>query len=122
MQPERVPAPVERSHITSHVLDSTLGKPAADVPVALDAFEDGFWMPVSSALTDADGRVSSLGPVTLPAGIYRVTFDTGHYFAAHHQATFYPQVSVTFELASEAEHYHIPLLLSPFAYSTYRGS
>ncbi|CAN5350139.1 hydroxyisourate hydrolase [soil metagenome] len=112
----------ERSHITSHVLDSTLGRPAVGVPLTLESFADDRWMPVASALTDDDGRATSLGPVALPAGRYRVVFDTGAYFAAQAQATLYPEVSVTFELANPAEHYHIPLLLSPFAYSTYRGS
>jgi 5-hydroxyisourate hydrolase len=111
-----------RSHVTSHVLDSTLGKPAEGVPVSLDSFVTGEWMPVASALTDADGRVSTLGPDALQAGRYRVTFDTARYFTGLGQRAFYPEVSVVFELADEGEHYHIPLLLSPFAYSTYRGS
>ncbi|MCU1475735.1 MAG: uraH [Subtercola sp.] len=111
-----------RSHITSHVLDAALGKPAEGVPITLDSFAAGEWMPVASALTDADGRASSLGPDALPTGRYRVTFDTAGYFARLGQAAFYPEVSIVFELADEGEHYHIPLLLSPFAYSTYRGS
>ncbi|GGF17067.1 hydroxyisourate hydrolase [Subtercola lobariae] len=111
-----------RSHVTSHVLDSTLGKPAEGVPIALHSCADGEWMPVASAITDADGRVSTLGPAALSAGRYRVTFDTGAYFAAQGITAFYPEVAIVFELANEGEHYHIPLLLSPFAYSTYRGS
>ncbi|RFA22421.1 hydroxyisourate hydrolase [Subtercola boreus] len=111
-----------RSHVTSHVLDSTLGRPARDVAVLLEKAEAGEWMIVASARTDADGRVSSLGPVALPAGSYRVTFDTGLYFTSTAQPVFYPSVAVAFVLADEGEHYHIPLLLSPFAYSTYRGS
>lgn len=111
-----------RSHVTSHVLDSTLGRPASGVPVSLDRFADGEWMPVASALTDDDGRVASLGPAALPTGSYRVTFDTASYFGSTAQPVFYPSVAVTFVLASEDEHYHVPLLLSPFAYSTYRGS
>ncbi|RFA16130.1 hydroxyisourate hydrolase [Subtercola boreus] len=111
-----------RSHVTSHVLDSTLGRPASGVPVLLDRSADGVWMPVASAITDDDGRATSLGPALLSAGTYRVTFDTAAYFEATGQQIFYPSVSVSFVLAEEAEHYHIPLLLSPFAYSTYRGS
>lgn len=111
-----------RSHVTSHVLDSTLGRPASGVRVTLDRQADGEWMPVARAVTDDDGRVSTLGPVALPAGAYRVTFDTAAYFEASGQPVFYPSVSVSFLLADEGQHYHIPLLLSPFAYSTYRGS
>ena len=111
-----------RSHITSHVLDSTLGRPAPGVPVSLDRLSDGEWMPVADAVTDDDGRVAELGPVALPGGTYRVTFDTAAYFGSTGQPVFYPAVSVSFVLAEEAEHYHVPLLLSPFAYSTYRGS
>lgn len=111
-----------RSHVTSHVLDSTLGRPASGVAVTLERSADGGWMPVASALTDDDGRATSLGPVALGAGTYRVTFDTAAYFGSTGQQVFYPSVSVAFVLADEGEHYHIPLLLSPFAYSTYRGS
>ncbi|WP_395245973.1 hydroxyisourate hydrolase [Agromyces sp. MMS24-K17] len=71
-------------------------------------------------MTDADGRTSSLGPEALPEGVYRVVFDTAAYF--RDRPTFYPEVAITFELAAADEHYHVPLLLSPFAYSTYRGS
>ncbi|RFA11101.1 hydroxyisourate hydrolase [Subtercola boreus] len=108
--------------MTSHVLDSTLGRPAAGVPVTLERAVDGDWMLVASAVTDDDGRVAALGPVALPTGTYRVGFDTAAYFEATGQPVFYPSVSVAFVLAEEGEHYHIPLLLSPFAYSTYRGS
>ncbi|GAA0992683.1 hydroxyisourate hydrolase [Subtercola frigoramans] len=112
----------ERSHVTSHVLDSTTGRPARGVELVLESQTGGEWMPVASATTDADGRATSLGPVALPAGRYRVTFDTGAYFGAQNRQTMYPEVSITFELAHPGEHYHIPLLLSPFGYSTYRGS
>ncbi|QWT22795.1 hydroxyisourate hydrolase [Subtercola sp. PAMC28395] len=112
----------ERSHVTSHVLDSTTGRPAGGVELVLESRTDGAWMPVASAITDADGRATALGPVALPAGLYRVTFDTGAYFGTQHRETMYPEVTISFELANPGEHYHIPLLLSPFAYSTYRGS
>ncbi|MCU1481690.1 MAG: hydroxyisourate hydrolase [Subtercola sp.] len=111
-----------RSHVTSHVLDSTVGRPAEGVPISLESGAGGQWMVVASAVTDADGRVSTLGPEALPAGLYRVTFDTATYFSARGQSAFYPEVAISFVLQNEAEHYHIPLLLSPFAYSTYRGS
>jgi len=107
------------SHVTTHVLDAALGRPAAGVPVVL-ADETGAVL--ASAVTDADGRVADLGPDALPAGAYRLTFDTAAYFAASERRSFYPRVTIDFDLADEAAHYHVPLLLSPFAYSTYRGS
>jgi 5-hydroxyisourate hydrolase len=98
-----------RSHITSHVLDAATGSPAAGVPMTLEQ-------------RTSDGWVSQFGPVSVPAGRYRVTFDTEAYFGARGEKAFYPEVQVVFELAEVDAHYHIPLLLSPFAYSTYRGS
>ena len=109
-----------RSHVTSHVLDATRGRPAAGVSIRLDALEDGSWAALADGITDADGRVSDLGPSRLDVGVYRVVFDTAAYF--EDRPAFYPEVSVVFEVADASEHYHIPLLLSPFAYSTYRGS
>lgn len=111
-----------RSHITTHVLDSVTGRPAVKVAVVLEQRVTGGWRELAAGDTDADGRMSELGPEALPAGRYRVTFDTGSYFAARAQTTFYPHVTIVFELDDEAAHYHVPLLLSPFAYSTYRGS
>lgn len=111
-----------RSHITTHVLDSVSGRPAAAVGVILEHHVHGSWHELATAHTDADGRVGELGPEAVPAGRYRITFDTGSYFTARGQATFYPHVTVVFELDDESAHYHVPLLLSPFAYSTYRGS
>jgi len=107
------------SHVTTHVLDAALGRPAAGVPVVL-ADETGAVL--ASAVTDADGRVGDLGPDALAAGAYRLTFDTAAYFAASERRSFYPRVTIDFDLVDEAAHYHVPLLLSPFAYSTYRGS
>ncbi|MCI4658719.1 hydroxyisourate hydrolase [Cryobacterium sp. ZS14-85] len=111
-----------RSRITTHVLDAVSGRPAAGVPVELDQRLESGWHSLASAGTDADGRVSVLGPAALPAGRYRLTFDTGRYFAGTGQPTLYPEISVTIDLNDPAAHYHVPLLLSPFAYSTYRGS
>lgn len=111
-----------RSHITSHVLDAATGTPAAGVPVTLSHLSVDGWVTLAEAVTDADGRVSQFGPESVPAGRYRVTFDTQAYFASLGQAAFYPEVQVVFELAEVDAHYHVPLLLSPFAYSTYRGS
>jgi 5-hydroxyisourate hydrolase len=107
------------SHVTTHVLDSATGKPAAGVLVAL---EDAAGATLASAATDDDGRVASLGPELLEPGDYRLVFGTGAYFAARGQETFFPEVGIVFRVLAGAGHYHVPLLLSPFAYSTYRGS
>jgi 5-hydroxyisourate hydrolase len=107
------------STVTTHVLDSALGRPAAGVPVTLE-YAGG--SRVAAAVTDGDGRVRQLGPADLPAGIYRIVFDTGAYFAASGRRSFYPEVAVSFLVDSADGHYHVPLVLSPFAYSTYRGS
>ena len=109
------------SQLTTHVLDTTLGRPAAGVPVALAALADGSWTSIDSGVTDDDGRRASLGPSAVPPGRYRFTFDTAAYFAATGQVGFHPEVVVTFDVVDDS-HYHVPLLLSPFAYSTYRGS
>ncbi|MBM7503142.1 hydroxyisourate hydrolase [Agromyces aurantiacus] len=109
-----------RSHVTTHVLDAALGRPAVGVPVRLDRLADEDWAEIAAATTDDDGRASQLGPEALAAGVYRVVFDTRAYFGD--RPTFYPEVVIVFELADASEHYHVPLLLSPYAYSTYRGS
>ena len=107
------------SFISAHVLDAGAGIPAADVEIRLNA-ADG--TALGAAQTDADGRVGELGPDTLPPGDYSVVFGTGKYFAARGQDCFHPVVEVRFTVAAGQPHYHIPLLLSPFAYTTYRGS
>lgn len=107
------------SFITAHVLDATAGTPAANVRVSL---ETGAGDAIAEAVTNEDGRVPELGPETLEAGHYRITFSTGDYFAARGQESFYPHVTVDFTVVRGQRHYHVPLLLSPFAYSTYRGS
>jgi 5-hydroxyisourate hydrolase len=105
------------SRISTHVLDTATGRPAVGVPVSLlDA--DGTVIAMGS--TDADGRISTLGPDALPEGHYRLVFDTAAWFGDI--PNFYPLVTIDFALADAASHYHLPLLLSPFAYSTYRGS
>jgi len=107
------------SHVTTHVLDAALGRPAADVPVAL---YDAQGTELATGVTDTDGRVPELGPDALPAADYRLVFETAAYFSAAQRDTFYPRVTIDFTLADETSHYHVPVLLSPFAYSTYRGS
>ncbi|ABM16048.1 MULTISPECIES: hydroxyisourate hydrolase [Mycolicibacterium] len=103
--------------LSTHVLDATTGRPAANVAVTLTAADT----PVADGLTDADGRITGLGG-ELASGIYRLHFDTGAYFAARHVASFYPEVVIAFEITDPSGHYHVPLLLSPYSYSTYRGS
>jgi 5-hydroxyisourate hydrolase len=112
------------SQITTHVLDTALGKPAANVPVVLEfQTASGEWKKLGESATDADGRLKDLLPAkTLEAGKYRLAFDTSVYFAAHGVKAFYPEVIVTFEVKNPLEHYHVPLLLSAYGYSTYRGS
>ena len=110
------------SGITTHVLDTSRGCPAAGVPVMLERAVDSVWQPVGHGTTDADGRARDLLSSAPEAGSYRLSFDTGAYFRAAGEAAFYPEVSVTFVVADGEEHYHLPLLLSPFGYSTYRGS
>ncbi|MFI8569666.1 hydroxyisourate hydrolase [Rhodococcus sp. NPDC078407] len=108
-----------RSHVTAHVLDAARGIPAQTLSITLS---DSDGNALAQSVTDDQGRVSSLGPTELPSGTYRLTFATGAYFAAQHTECFHPEVLVTFEITAPDQHYHIPLLLSPFAFTTYRGS
>ncbi|MFJ4037060.1 hydroxyisourate hydrolase [Microbacterium sp. NPDC090007] len=105
------------THVTTHVLDSTAGTPAVGVTVTL-AHLDG--AAIDSATTDVDGRLS-LGPDLLDDGDYALTFGTGAYFRERGVSSFHPVATIAFTVSGEA-HLHVPLLLSPFAYSTYRGS
>jgi 5-hydroxyisourate hydrolase len=109
--------------ISTHVLDISKGRPAHGVPVVLERKEEEFWRSIKSAKTDADGRVKDLVPEgKLVAGTYRITFDTGTYYAAENVEGFYPEAAIVFVVRDAEAHYHVPLLLSPFGYSTYRGS
>lgn len=111
--------------ITTHVLDTSLGAPAANIGVTLEQLDAyGAGHVIGQARTDADGRARDLlaaGSV-VEAARYRLTFDVGAYFTATRRETFYPTVTVTFEVRDASQHFHVPLLLSPFGYSTYRGS
>jgi 5-hydroxyisourate hydrolase len=107
--------------LSTHVLDAVSGEPAAGVRVVLSRRDDGAWTELASATTDADGRVRALAPDGLAAGHHRLVFDTAAHFAATGTTGFYPEVSVVF-VVDEQRHYHVPLLLSPYAFSTYRGS
>ncbi|GAA1004522.1 hydroxyisourate hydrolase [Tsukamurella strandjordii] len=105
------------SHLTTHILDSVAGAPAADVEAVL-ARADG--TEIDRGRTDSDGRLA-LGPEHLPDGAYLLRFETGRYFADTGQESFHPFVTIAFTVAG-LPHYHVPLLLSPFSYTTYRGS
>jgi 5-hydroxyisourate hydrolase len=111
--------------VSTHVLDVAGGRPAAGVPVTLEARDpDAGWVEVGAGSTDADGRLARLLPDGRPleAGVHRLRFDTGAWFAAGGRTGFYPEVSVVFEVSDPATHHHVPLLLSPYGYTTYRGS
>ncbi|NGP09372.1 hydroxyisourate hydrolase [Rhodococcus sp. 14C212] len=107
------------STLGTHVLDATTGTPAAGVHVVL-ADADGTVL--GTGRTDADGRISALTDGPLPPGTYTLTFGAGDWFAERDIDSFYPEVVVTFRISLSGKHVHVPLLLSPFAYSTYRGS
>lgn len=110
--------------LSTHVLDTAAGRPAAGVAVRLDRCDpDGGWTELASGQTGPDGRLSGWLPDGQPAaGRHRLTFGTGGYFAGQGVATLYPEVTITFEVSDAGGHYHLPVLLSPFGYSTYRGS
>ena len=111
------------SAITTHVLDTSLGKPAAGVAGRLDRQSAaGDWVEVGRGVTDIDGRIRDLLEGALDTGTYRLTFDTGAYFRALDVPCFYSQVAIEFVVLDPGQHYHVPLLISPFGYSTYRGS
>lgn len=113
------------SAITTHVLDTSRGRPASGVAVRLELeTADGTWKQIGKGTTDADGRARDLLPdgFALHGGVYRLTFATGPYFAAQEIEAFYREVVILFTVSDPAQHYHVPLLLSPFGYSTYRGS
>ena len=107
------------SQITTHILDASRGLPATGVSVQLSR-ADG--TEIATGVTNSDGRIPDLGPPSLDPGDYRLTFAVREYFAGQGVEAFYPSVSIDFTVADSAQHYHVPILLSPFAYSTYRGS
>lgn len=113
------------SAITTHILDTTSGLPGAGIPVVLEhKTHSSGWQVITEGITDIDGRVNNLLSATeafLP-GHYRLIFDTGAYFAMRSIECFFPLVTVGFVVKDSLQHYHVPLLLSPFGYSTYRGS
>jgi 5-hydroxyisourate hydrolase len=117
------------SMVTTHVLDTARGVPAAGVMVCLERVSGTGRTEIARARTDGDGRAGSLGPEQLAPGTYRLVFDTGEYLAGAREsagesgrAPFFPEVAITFTVDGAAPHYHVPLLLSPFGFTTYRGS
>jgi 5-hydroxyisourate hydrolase len=111
------------STISTHVLDTARGCPAGGMDITLERQVDGAWVRLGGGTTDGDGRVGDLVPGRrIELGVHRMTFGTGGYHDALGVAGFYPEVRVCFEILAADEHYHVPLLISPFGYSTYRGS
>lgn len=104
--------------LSTHVLDAVAGRPATGISVTLT---DAAGARLTTGATDDDGRIARLAD-DLPAGLYRLHFDTGAYFAAMVVPAFYPEIVIAFEITDPAGKYHVPVLLSPYAYSTYRGS
>ena len=111
------------SQITTHILDTSLGRPAEAVNIVLESKQPGGWQLLSRGVTDTNGRVMNLLPDDrkLPPGTYRLTFDIKSYFYSVNAKTFFPAVYIEFEITDES-HYHVPLLVSPYGYTTYRGS
>ncbi|XPF94755.1 hydroxyisourate hydrolase [Colwellia sp. RE-S-Sl-9] len=113
------------SQITTHVLDTSRGLPAKGLPITLfQQDKDSVWHSLANGVTNDDGRIAGLLDPTLvlPAGLYRMHFDTKAYFDSIDEKGFYPYVDIVFELDASGDHYHIPLLLTAYGYSTYRGS
>jgi hydroxyisourate hydrolase len=108
--------------VSTHVLDLAAGRPAEGVPVSLDIWSGGTWVPAGGSVTGPDGRITGLPRLDPDApATARLVFAVGEYLLASHGTAFYPEITVTFT-AGPGEHYHVPLLLSPYGYSTYRGS
>ena len=112
------------SQITTHILDTARGCPAVGVPIRLERLEGDEWCSTGSGVTNADGRVPDLcaAGTVLAAGTYRMNFDTTDYFRNLAATVFYPWADVVFVIDGDGQHYHIPLLLADYGYSTYRGS
>ena len=109
--------------ITTHVLDTSLGRPGSSIAVELERVEAGVWHLVGGGITDSDGRLRTLTPEgPVQPGIYRIRFQTGAYFEALQTKGFFPVVEIQFSVVDGGQHYHVPLLLSPYGFSTYRGS
>jgi 5-hydroxyisourate hydrolase len=116
---------MSKSQITTHILDIVSGVPGAGIPLTLErkTHAQG-WQVIAEAMTDADGRVDGLlePKQAFLTGHYRLTFDTAAYFAIRNAEAFFPQITISFVVKDAMQHYHVPLLLSPYGYTTYRGS
>lgn len=112
------------SAITTHVLDTSRGRPGSGIKIVLEYNDGNAWSEIARGQTNFDGRLPDLltADFHLLAGIYRLTFDTRAYYESQSEHGFYPYVDVVFEVKDPTQHYHVPLLLNPFGYSTYRGS
>ena len=110
------------TRVTTHVLDTALGRPAAGIKVRLDRVVGGKTEEIASVRTDAEGRVREWTPEPVAAGHYRLVFESGEWFRTSGRETLYPQIVIHVELSADQPHYHIPVLLAPFGYTTYRGS
>lgn len=112
------------SAITTHVLDTAKGRPGSGIHIVLEYKNLDHWDELASGQTNFDGRLSDLlkEGFHLLEGVYRLTFDTKAYYESQNEPGFYPSVSISFEVRDPTQHYHVPLLISPFGYSTYRGS
>lgn len=108
--------------LSTHVLDTTVGRPAAGIPVTLEKVAEEGVSLISESVTDDDGRVVKVNAQDLTPGRFRLTLDTEAYFGGRHGAVFYPSISVSFDLSGDREHYHIAVLTSTYSYSTYLGS
>jgi 5-hydroxyisourate hydrolase len=112
-----------RAPLTTHVLDTANGRPGQGVPITASHLEDGVWREITTAHTDNDGRVTTW-PVALPwgPGVWRLRFAVGAWYAARGETCFFPEVDLVFEVTRPDQHHHVPLLLTPHGYTTYRGS
>jgi hydroxyisourate hydrolase len=111
------------SQLTTHILDTSTGRPADGITVILEQSETGSWKKIAEGVSNKDGRITNLlvSGMLMKKGIYRLTFDSAAYFKAQNKKTFYPEITIQFETTDDS-HYHVPLLLNPFGYTTYRGS
>ncbi len=111
------------SQLTTHILDTSIGKPASGVSITLFKQDNNHWIEISKGLTNDDGRIPDLidPDLVLEHGVYKIKFETAEYFQRQNIKTFYPYAEIVFTIDSN-DHYHVPLLLNPFGYSTYRGS
>lgn len=112
------------SQVTTHILDTSLGEPASNVEVQLYSYSNNEWNELGQGKTDSDGRVTNLidSDQSLEAGEYKLRFEIASHYSSNNTESFYPFIDIVFKISAGGQHYHVPLLLNPFGYSTYRGS